>query len=92
MKTAVAPTKVELSKAAVSLISEIWEHMVLIKGREITPDELRAETPMGELTMPEYEHSLRKRLLTLKTAWQKSSPSPSIEPTTTEGGEGDYEA
>jgi hypothetical protein len=90
MKTAVAPTKVELSKAAVSLINEIWEHMILLKGREITPDELRAETPMGELTMAEYEFSLRQKLLKLRTAWQKS-PSTEAVKKAADGGEGSYE-
>jgi len=92
MKTAVAPTKVVFSEAAVSLINEIWEHLVLIKGREITADELRAETPMGDVTMGEYEHFLRKRLLALKTAWQKSTPSTEPVRKSNDGGEGDYEA
>jgi hypothetical protein len=86
---AVAPIKVVLSEAAVSLINEIWEHLVLLKGREITAVELRAETPIGELTMPEYEHSLRKRLLALKTAWQKSSSTETVKKSS-EGGEGSY--
>lgn len=90
MKTAVAPTKVELSKAAVSLINEIWEHMILLKGREITPTELREETPMGELTMPEYEFSLRQKLLKLRTAWQSSSSTDTVKKSA-DGGEGSYE-
>lgn len=92
MKTAVAPTKVVFSEAAVTLINDIWEHLILIKGREITAAELRAETPMGDVTMGEYEHFLRKRLLALKTEWQKSSPSTEPAKNALEGGEGDYEA
>lgn len=90
MKTAEAPAKVVLSDAAVSLVNEIWEHLILINGREITVDELRTATPMDELTMPEYEHRLRKKLLELKTAWQKAPSKEAVEKPSY-GGEGDYD-
>lgn len=73
-KATAAPEKavVELSKTATQLISEIWDYMSLINGQEVSADEIRKETAIGDLAMAEYEHSLRQKLLKYRTAWQNS--------------------
>ena len=64
------PVETKLSDTAVQLISELWDYMSLINNQEVSAEEIAKETARGDLTMPEYEHTLRQKLLKYRTAWQ----------------------
>lgn len=72
-KTITAVEPVKLSDQAIQLINELWDVMSLVKSRNVTGAEIKAETEIGSCTMDEYEFLLRKKVLKYRTAWKESS-------------------